>query len=604
MINVVQNGKIYEISFQYDRNIVDLVKNVPGRQYIPSAKIWTIPSNHLGMLINEFKGTIYEPQLYIVSDEDINVNSSLDSTSNIPDVDLTGVNFYIKEGSYPYKHQWDFMKYGIVNDGKGFIVGDEMRMGKTIEVVNLALHRRKTHNYKRCLIICCVNTSKYNWEEDILTHLHGEETPYILGTRLKRNGEVRYDTGSKEKLEDLKTGHMYGKEDQPELPYFIITNIESLRNKKGKSYPIAEELINMANSGELDMIAIDEVHKNTSPSSIQGKVLLKIKKMTGDRIEWLPMTGTPIVNKPTDCYLPLKLVDGHSFKDYWSWCHYFCVYAGYGGHDIVAYKHIPELKDMLQSHMIRRLKKDVYDMPPKIRYTEYVENTPTQSKLYEEIKNQIRQERDMIISSMNPLSSFLRLRQVNGSPELVDDTIEVNKDYPKKNAKLVRLMDILEEVHSRGEKVIIFSNWVSPLRTLYRFVATKYNTCCFTGTMKEEVRQKHKRVFINNPNYTVMMGTISALGTTHTLTVADNIIFYDEPWTPTDRIQAEDRAYGLQSTRPLNIYTIISKDTVDDVVHNILKDKEDISNYIVDGKLDIRSNPKLFDILLGDTKYF
>ena len=84
------------------------------------------------------------------------------------------------------------------------------------------------------------------------------------------------------------------------------------------------------------------------------------------------------------------------------------------------------------------------------------------------------------------------------------------------------------------------------------------------------------------------------------MTVADNIIFYDEPWTPTDRIQAEDRAYGLQSTRPLNIYTIISKDTVDDVVHNILKDKEDISNYIVDGELDIRSNPHLFDMLLGD----
>lgn len=62
------------------------------------------------------------------------------------------------------------------------------------------------------------------------------------------------------------------------------------------------------------MIVIDEIHKNMSPTSIQGKQILKIKDKTGSRCIWLPLTGTPIVNKPTDVFLPMKLVDAHNFQ--------------------------------------------------------------------------------------------------------------------------------------------------------------------------------------------------------------------------------------------------------------------------------------------------
>ncbi|MDQ9830223.1 hypothetical protein RFX70_15585, partial [Acinetobacter baumannii] len=69
--------------------------------------------------------------------------------------------------------------------------------------------------------------------------------------------------------EDLVNGTMYGG-DEP-LPYFLITNVESLRYKQGKKYVIVDKIIDLVNSGKLNMIAIDEVHKNLSPSSTQGK---------------------------------------------------------------------------------------------------------------------------------------------------------------------------------------------------------------------------------------------------------------------------------------------------------------------------------------------
>lgn len=601
MINVIQNGEIYEISFRYDPNIIKLVKNVPGRRWNPEAKLWTIPKLQLGWLINQFKGTQYEQLLHIVSGEQLNVNASLDATaiSEIPDIDLTGVKFHLKEGLTPFKSQLEFMKYAIGRGPIGFILGDEQGLGKTSEIMNLALYRRDKHKYKHCLIITCINSAKYTWKDEIYTHTEGAEEAYILGTRLKRDKITkRYDAGGAEKLADLKTGHMYGNKDHPKLPYFLIMNIETIRYKSGRKYLILEELIKYANSGKLNMIALDEVHKNMSPSSLQGKCVLKLKKSISNDIEWIPMTGTLIVNKPTDVFIPLKLVNGHSFKDYYTWCQTFCVYGGYGGYDIIGYKNIPQLKSMLQNNMLRRLKKDYLDLPEKLYYTEYVENTQIQHKMYTEIQTMLKGRKSEILQQLNPLTSLLRLRQINGNPELVDPSIILNKDYLKINAKLTRLLELLEEISERREKVIVFSNWVQPITTLYKFVSERYKTVCYTGQMSEAERQNNKEIFINNPDYTVMLGTTHALGITHTLTVARNIIFYDEPWTSTDKVQAEDRIHRPGAKEPVNIYTLITINTVDEVVHKLLKEKQNISNYILDNKLDLRHNPELFDMLL------
>ena len=94
--------------------------------------------------------------------------------------------------------------------------------------------------------------------------------------------------------------------------------------------------------------AEDILVHNCSPSSKQGRQILKLKKDTENaKVEWLPMTGTPIVNKPTDVFTPLKLVNGHTFNNYRLWCQNFCVYGGFGGYDIIGYKNIPQLKQML-----------------------------------------------------------------------------------------------------------------------------------------------------------------------------------------------------------------------------------------------------------------
>ena len=751
-INVVQFGENYHITFPYDYNVVQLVKQVPGRTWHPDEKYWSIPINHLGMFIAQFKGTEYEDSVIIKSTEQIDVNPTLDETNFIPNVDLSGVKLYVKEGNQLYSHQLDFMKYAIARENRnnmnGFLVCDEMgcvsgsayvlvkdafryklttlrqlyqsvnwyrnsfkplstlsydgrnllwneiidvlyqgqkevyelicsnnstqkiirvtydheiltttgykpayrlneedkiictqnnipielnfvkfkrwgiedvydikmktpnhnfvandivvhNCGKTLESIELALYNKNNYGFQHCLVICCVNMSKYNWQQEVYEQTNGEFEGYILGTRRYRGG-FRYNGSSREKLNDLKNGFKYGAKGGEPLPYFLILNIEAVRMKEGKKYLISDQIIELINSGNINMIIIDEIHKNASSTSQQGKQLLRIKKATKKKCMWIPMTGTPIVNKPTDLYIPLRLIEAHSINSSYVWNKQFCLFGGYGGHEIVGYKNMEQLKMLLQPNMIRRLKENILDLPDKIEFLEYVDNSVYQLKLQTKIELQLRSEKDDIIKSLNPLSRFLRLRQVNGSPELVDEECYYDEYYIRKNAKLQRLLEILEDIHERGEKVIVFSNWVEPLRTIYRYISKKYHVCCYTGTMKEADRARHKEAFQKNPKYTVIIGTIGSLGTSHTLTAANNVIFYDEPWTAADRQQAIDRTHRLGATKTVNVYTLLSKDTVDERVHKILYGKSTISKYMVDNQLDIYNNPELFDILLGE----
>ena len=606
MFYAVQQDDKYILRFQYDPSLIAIVKEVPGRQWNPEQKYWTIPLSHLGWLIKGIKGTAYEKALEVISDEHINENATIDSTDKIPDIDISDVDHYVKNGYHLYNHQLDFLKYAKNKGQKGFILADDMGCGKTLEILNFAMYQRKRYRYRHCLIITCVNSAKYSWQEDIDKHTNGMEQAYLLGTRVikrgKRKGQLRYNGSGPDKVDDLLTGHMYGDESAPKLPYFIVTNIESLRTKVGKKFILADAIVQMIKNGDISIIAIDECHKNMSPQSTQGKVILDIKKQTGKMIQWIPMTGTPIKNKPIDVFTPLKLVDGHEIRTFFQWSHLFCIFGGFGGYEIMGYKNIPMLKDMLQGNMIRRMKSEVLDLPPKIYYNEYVDNTPYQEQLYDTIVEDIYEHKEEILSSPNPLTAMLRLRQVNGSPELVDDELIVDDKYLSRNAKLVRLLELIDDIVERDEKVVVFSNWVEPLRTIYKFLSKKHKTCCFTGTMSEADREKHKRVFINNPDYKVMLGTAGAMGVSLTLTVATNVIFYDDVWTAADKDQCEDRCNRIGSTEPLKVYTIMAKGTIDEKVRQIIENKRGIANFIVDNKLDMKANPQLFNFLLGRDK--
>lgn len=468
-----------------------------------------------------------------------------------------------------YAHQKETLDYGIKNPH--FILGDGQGLGKTIQIIGLAMKRKRLYNDKHCLIIVCVNGLKYNWKEEI--EKFTDEKAYILGTRLKKNGEERIG-GNAEKFEDISDLNKLPKE------YFWIINIEAIRYKQGAGrgkYVIANRLAELCNLGIINMVAIDEIHKANNPNSKQTRALLKIQAA-----EMIAATGTLITNNPMDAYVPLKWL-GFYDQNFYTFKDYYCVMGGFGGFEVIAYRHLDELNHLVNEHMLRRTKDQVLDLPPKIRRTEYVELSPQEKIYYKDVLNQTEKKVREIQDEMSKkiryneekmiLNQFAYLRQVTGNANIL---------YPDFNesTKTHRCIELVDEYVSNGEKVVIFSNWTSITDRLYESLK-KYNPGLITGKIDTEQRQKEVHRFQNDPECKIMIGTDGAMGTGLTLTAATNVIFMDSPWTKALKEQCEDRCHRIGTKGTVNVVTLVCKNTIDEYVERILAVKNELTDLVI-----------------------
>lgn len=362
--------------------------------------------------------------------------------------------------------------------------------------------------------------------------------------------------------------------------YFLITNIETLRNEK-----IIEKLKELCDKKIINMIALDESHKCKDPTSQQGKALLKLNTDT-----LISMTGTPLMNSPLDTYIQLKWL-GYENHSFYQFKNHYCIFGGYGGYEIQGYKNLDQLKEKLDNIMLRRLKKDVLDLPEKIYTTEYVEMTPKQEKIYKECYLEVQNNIDLVKSSVNPLAEMIRLRQATGYTGILSSTIQ-------ESAKLDRLEEIIEELVENNKKAIIFSNWTSMTTPIHNRLK-KYNPAIITGETKDNERKEQEKKFMEDNNCKIIIGTTGAMGTGLTLTAANTVIFVDEPWNRALREQAEDRAHRIGTTENVNIIFLLCKNTIDEKIHELVEKKGKLADLLVDGKLNSQSKEDLVNFLLS-----
>lgn len=330
-INIAKSNKcngdnsLY-ISFPYDNTVVDIIRNLPSRFWDKDRKMWEVPAKKLSELISKLHN--YE----ITLTGDFSSFETPETKATLP------ADFKFKTS--PFEHQIDGFNFGLSHDR--WLLGDEQGLGKTKQVIDIAV-AKKSQGIKKCLIVCAVNGLKWNWQKEIETH--SDETGWILGQRT-RKGKVSIGSNT-DKLNDLKNIENIES-------FFIITNVESLRNEE-----ICSTISSYCRQGIIDMVAIDEIHKCKNPSSQQGKGILKMQPKIR-----IAMTGTPLMNTPLDLFIILKWL-GYEKHTFYAFKNHYCVMGGFGGYDIVGYKNLNDLQEQMNEIMLRRLKDDVLDLPEK-----------------------------------------------------------------------------------------------------------------------------------------------------------------------------------------------------------------------------------------------
>lgn len=534
------------ITFDYSPTIVSLVKQIDGAVYDRKTTSWEIPV--------------------------VGLQKFLDSVTELDDVELKLLKpspvakkkFRLRKyKTEAFEHQKQAIEFGL--NTPRFILNDAPGLGKTATVIHLAEELKARENLKHCLVVCGINALKANWAKEIAKH--SDLDAVIIGHRITKTGKTAVAT-VKERTEQLKSKI---------TQFFVIINIESLRD---------DDIIKAINTGpnKFDMIVLDECHKVKSPQAQQSKNFLKLTKAE----HRIGLTGTLMVNSPLDCYMPLKWI-GIEHSAFTNFRYFYCIYDDKFHNILLGYKNTDVLKNQLSQFSLRRTK-DLLALPPKTIVKEIVEMDPVQAQFYDQVKKGIKDQVDKVtLTTANVLALSARLRQATVCPSIL-----TTENIP--SAKLDRCVDLVEEIVESGSKVVIFSVFKEPLYVLQKRLE-KYCPLVGTGDLSDEDVSKNIDKFQTDNKYKVFLGTHSKMGTGVTLTAASYAIMLDQLWTPADNLQSEDRIYRIGTTEKVFIYYLITKDTIDEHVDEVVNDKSLVVDYLVDGQVPKNAVEKLKQLI-------
>lgn len=522
------------ISFKYDPDIVNEIKSLPCFNFSKKDTEWEVPVIYLSDLIDK---------LCIYDDIDLKL-LKLDFEE---DVEYQLSNYKTQ----PFDYQLDGIQFGLNHDK--WLLLDGPGLGKSLQLIYLAEELKKRDKLKHCLIICGINTLKTNWQKEI--DKHSRLDCKLLGERVRKNG-TKYFGSVEDRLQDLKSNCE---------EFFLITNIETLRDNK---------IIRAINDpkNKIDCIFVDECHVCKSSQSQQGKNLLKLNKAKYK----VGATGTLLMNKPLDALVPLKWIDADR-SNQTNFERYYCVYGGDFNHEFLGYRNLQTLQKQLELYSLRR-PKSLLNLPPKTIIEEQVDMSDKQKTFYQNIENGIIDEVDKVkLKPAMVMGMIMRLRQATACPSILTT-------LPIPSAKIDRTIDLVEQITSEGNKVVIFSTFKQTVDELQDKLK-EYKPLIGTGDIDDEIISKNVDQFQNKPENKVFIGTWQKCGTGLTLTAASYMIFIDTPWTDAAFTQACDRIYRIGTNKPVTIYNLITTDSVDEQVLEIINDKAAISDYVLDGTI-------------------
>ena len=422
----------------------------------------------------------------------------------------------------PMEHQKEAIQKLVGN--KKFILADDMGLGKTTSTIIAALET----GAKKILIICPASL-KINWQREIENYT--DRSVYI------------------------SEGKKYSDEHD-----FVIINYDILKNfhdvKKREESTILKS--------KFDLVIMDESHMISNPQAARTKIVNDIAASI-ERV-WL-LTGTPMTSRPMNYYNLLSLVESPVAANWMAYARRYCngFQFNVGSRkvwNVAGASNLDELRDRTQTHILRRLKDDVLDLPEKIITPVYLR---LKSDNYEELMGEYFDWYDKSGDESNSLtiqfSKIMKVRKVIAQ-EKVKTTIE-----------------LAENILEQGKKVIIFTNFTDTLHEIYNHFEKQ--AVYLDGSCSKHHRQKSVDDFQENDKIKVFVGNLKAAGVGITLTSAEAVIMNDLSFVPAEHAQAEDRSHRIGQKNSTSVYYPLFENTIEGLIYDILNRKKKIISTVM-----------------------
>ncbi|MCK5607723.1 DEAD/DEAH box helicase [Candidatus Pacearchaeota archaeon] len=418
------------------------------------------------------------------------------------------------------------VKFIEAADGCGMIF-DQPGLGKTVQSIAYAVK----HNLKT--LVVCPASLKYNWANEVTKFT--DANSFIIDSKMK----------------DMPLNFSgYN---------FVMIN-----------YDIVSKFEEYFLDGQFDLIVLDEGHAIKSYKAKRTQGILKLKDSFEHKII---LTGTPLLNRPQELFTLLNFIRPEEWNSFWPYAKRYCDLKKMPwGNDYSGSSNELELHEKISPYYIRRLKMDVLkDLPPKL-----------QTSLVLDLSTKYRTDYNRMLKDY--VKYLVEEKQYQKAKKA-----QFNEQLVKLGAlkqlciedKLEKLDEILSEFVENEQKVVIFSQYATVIDQLaerYPQLAVKV-----TGAMSTTDRNTAVTRFKEDPKMLFFLGTIGAAGVGLTLTEASNVIIIDLPWTPAELEQAEDRCHRIGTESTVNVYYLISRDTIDVDIQALLSKKQSLADVILDG---------------------
>lgn len=446
----------------------------------------------------------------------------------------------------------------------GGILADDMGLGKTIQMLSVIVDYiqeeqedkevmlgqeqiEMTEKRKRASLVVSPSSLTLNWQNEAKKFAQELKTLVIRGSLAER----------KRQIEEM---------DQYDL---VITSYDLLKRDID---------LYLQKDYTFRYVIADEAQYLKNSSTQNAKSIKKIKADTR-----YALTGTPIENSLAELWsifdfiMPGYLFTYKKFK-----AMYETPIVKEESQETMA-----KLRMLIEPFILRRNKKEVLtELPDKTITVLNNEMGEEQRNIYlsylAQAKKEIAEEIEISgyeRSQMQILAALTRLRQICCHPGLFME------DYKEGSSKLEQCIEVVQDAVNSGHKILLFSGYTSMFEIIEKELKQR-NIQYFklTGSTKIEERIKLVDEFNENPEIKVFLISLKAGGTGLNLTGADMVIHYDPWWNLSTENQATDRAYRIGQKNNVQVYKLITKNTIEEKIYELQQKKAELVDNMLSTK--------------------
>lgn len=588
---VSEDGKTARVLFDGfpGSEVIGRIKQIPGRTYDPTDKVWSIPVSFAS--ISAVRAFATEFGLAIDGEDRIDnaerdlLQSVADSAALDADIQIDGLGLELM----PFQRAGVAYALKNLSKGKGVYICDEMGLGKTPQ----SLAVLQAENLYPALAVV-PKVVWLNWAREVAKWVPGKKVVLLAGKSV--NKATRAAAASCGATVVSLDEQIPADADIVVINYDILTKWAKpvTANRSWMATGVLAEF-------PFKAMIFDEAHMLKERKSQRTNAAVGLVKKHGDA-RVLALSGTPVPNRPSELITIVKdilnrLPEVGGWNTLWG---YHCQSDSSGSYDLAGLN-----EKMRSSFYVRRTKKDVLPELPPVRWVPVSVEMTNPARYWEvarDITAWIREKlsKDTAFqAAVADLSEGEKVAVTEG--EVAERAVRSQGTHEmlvklgalrqvaadeKLDATISWLESFLEDTttNGTGEKIIVFGIH----RAINERVATHFNAPIIYGGMDSAARFEAEQKFQTDPNCRVLVCSIDAAGVGLTLTAASNVAFIEVPWRPMDIDQAVARAYGrLSDLHGVNAYLISSPGTIEDRIINLVEKKRSVTDAVSDGDTSV-----------------